>query len=67
MHVRIGLDGRAEVIEVSAAASLGAAIWAEHRIEARGWNPRHRQGSRADRTLETVEVMIPPMIGALDC
>ena len=42
-------------------------IWPAHCTETRGWNPRHRQGSRADRTLETVDVSIPPMIGSLDC
>ncbi|TQC39973.1 Fic family protein [Rhodococcus sp. WS4] len=42
-------------------------IWPAHCTETRDWNPRHRQGSRADRTLETVEVMIPPMIGSLGC
>ncbi len=42
-------------------------FWPPHRCETRDWNPRHRQGSRADRTLATVEVSIPPMIGALDC
>ncbi|EME66624.1 hypothetical protein G352_04041 [Rhodococcus ruber BKS 20-38] len=42
-------------------------IWPPHRTETRDWNPRHRQGSRADRTLEAVEVSVPPMIAALDC
>ncbi|WP_424810311.1 Fic family protein [Rhodococcus sp. 27YEA15] len=42
-------------------------LWPPHRTETRDWNPRHRQGSRADRTLESVEVSIPPMIADLDC
>ncbi|MDV6278348.1 Fic family protein [Rhodococcus erythropolis] len=42
-------------------------IWPPHRTATRDWNPRQRQGSRADRTLETVDVSIPPTIGALDC
>ncbi|NLE81996.1 MAG: Fic family protein [Rhodococcus sp.] len=42
-------------------------IWPPHRTETRDWNPRHRQGSRADRTLESVEVSVPPLIAALDC
>ncbi|PBC46350.1 filamentation induced by cAMP protein fic [Rhodococcus sp. ACS1] len=42
-------------------------IWPPHRRESREWNPRHRQGSRADRTLESVDVSIPPMIGSLHC
>ncbi|UGT61666.1 Fic family protein [Nocardia asteroides] len=39
--------------------------WPPHRTETREWNPRTRQGSRADRTLKTVEVSVPPLIGAL--
>lgn len=39
--------------------------WPAHRRESRTWNPRHRQGSRADRTLDHIEVSIPPQIGAL--
>ena len=42
-------------------------IWPPHRRESREWNPRHRQGSRADRTLESVDVSIPPMIASLHC
>lgn len=42
-------------------------IWPRHRIETRDWNPHHRQGSRADRTLTAVEVSIPPTIASLDC
>ncbi|NGP08788.1 Fic family protein [Rhodococcus sp. 14C212] len=42
-------------------------FWPPHRTETRDWNPRHRQGSRADRTLKTVDVSIPPRIGSLDC
>ncbi|HEY5854502.1 MAG TPA: Fic family protein [Aldersonia sp.] len=37
--------------------------WPAHRRESRTWNPRHRQGSRADRTLDRIEVSIPPSIG----
>lgn len=40
--------------------------WPPHRIEERGWNPRNRQGSRADRTLERIAVSIPPNIADLD-
>ncbi|MGO4616901.1 Fic family protein [Nocardia sp. 2YAB30] len=40
--------------------------WPSHRVETRLWNPRHRQGSRADRTLEHIELSIPPRIAALD-
>ena len=40
--------------------------WPAHRRESRAWSPRHRQGSRADRTLEHVEVSIPPLIADLD-
>ncbi|WP_194834741.1 Fic family protein [Nocardia sp. XZ_19_369] len=39
--------------------------WPSHRIEERAWNPRQRQGSRADRTLERIAVAIPPRIGDL--
>ncbi|QBS40360.1 Fic family protein [Nocardia sp. CS682] len=37
-----------------------------HRIEERAWNPRQRQGSRADRTLDRIAVAIPPLIGDLE-
>lgn len=40
--------------------------WPAHRIEERAWTPQHRQGSRADRTLERIEVAIPPRIADLD-
>ncbi|WP_330249320.1 Fic family protein [Nocardia sp. NBC_00565] len=40
--------------------------WPSHRTEACAWNPRNRQGSRADRTLARVEVSIPPYIADLD-
>jgi Fic family protein len=39
--------------------------WPPHRAETRPWNPRHRQGSRADRTLTEIEVSIPPRIADL--
>jgi len=39
--------------------------WPAHRRERRDWNPRHRQGSRADRALEHIEVTLPPFIGTL--
>ncbi|MGW5377746.1 Fic family protein [Nocardia sp. NPDC003999] len=39
--------------------------WPPHRFETRAWNPRHRQGSRADRTLAEIEVSIPPRIADL--
>ncbi len=39
--------------------------WPAHRRERRAWHPRHRQGSRADRTLDHIEVAIPPLIGDL--
>ncbi|WP_342661651.1 hypothetical protein Rruber_05461 (plasmid) [Rhodococcus ruber] len=42
-------------------------FWPPHRTETRDWNPRHRQGSRADRTLNTIDASIPPRIGSLDC
>ncbi|MDV6278308.1 hypothetical protein R3Q06_33225 [Rhodococcus erythropolis] len=41
-------------------------LWPPHRIATPGLEPRQRQGSRADRTLKTVDVSIPPTIGALD-
>ncbi|MFE6922551.1 Fic family protein [Nocardia sp. NPDC057663] len=41
--------------------------WPKHRIEERAWAPRHRQGSRDDRTLERIAVAIPPRIADLDC
>ncbi|MFD6860316.1 Fic family protein [Rhodococcus sp. NPDC060090] len=41
-------------------------VWPSHRIERRSWNPRQRQGSRDDRTLENIEVSIPPMIASLE-
>ncbi|MFC9433409.1 Fic family protein [Nocardia sp. NPDC057030] len=40
--------------------------WPSHRIEERPWIPRHRQGSRADRTLDRIAVAVPPHIGDLD-
>ncbi|MEV0334202.1 Fic family protein [Nocardia sp. NPDC050717] len=40
--------------------------WPAHRIEKLPWQPRHRQGSRADRTLEQIAVTIPPRIADLD-
>ncbi|WP_336084579.1 Fic family protein [Nocardia sp. SSK8] len=39
--------------------------WPEHQTEIRPWNPRHRQGSRADHTLDSIEVSIPPRIAGL--
>ncbi|MEU6829227.1 Fic family protein [Nocardia beijingensis] len=39
--------------------------WPPHYIESRAWQPRHRQGSRADRTLTEIEVSIPPRIADL--
>jgi Fic family protein len=36
--------------------------WPPHRTESRAWHPRHRQGSRADRTLTEIKVSIPPRI-----
>lgn len=42
-------------------------IWSPHRVESRAWKPSRRQGSRADRTLQHVEVSIPPMIGEAQC
>ncbi|UAK32348.1 Fic family protein [Nocardia asteroides] len=39
--------------------------WPPHRTESRPWHPRHRQGSRADRTLTEIEVSIPPRIADL--
>ncbi|MEV0354667.1 Fic family protein [Nocardia sp. NPDC050697] len=39
--------------------------WPPHRAETREWSPRTRQSSRADRTLKTVTVSVPPLIGAL--
>lgn len=40
--------------------------WPSHRAEDRAWKPRHRQGSRDDRTLERIVVAIPPRIADLD-
>ncbi|MFI1920502.1 Fic family protein [Nocardia sp. NPDC020380] len=40
--------------------------WPPHRVEERAWNPRQRQGSRADRTLDQIRVSIPPQISELD-
>lgn len=40
--------------------------WPHHRIEDRSWTPRQRQGSRADRTLDRIQVSIPPHIATLD-
>ncbi|WP_067845833.1 Fic family protein [Nocardia lijiangensis] len=40
--------------------------WPRHRREPREWIPRQRQGSRADRTLDGIEVSIPPRISDLD-
>ncbi|WP_306356263.1 MULTISPECIES: Fic family protein [unclassified Nocardia] len=40
--------------------------WPSHRVEERAWNPPQRQGSRADRTLERIEVSIPPHIAGLE-
>ncbi|WP_405498292.1 Fic family protein [Nocardia sp. NBC_00511] len=40
--------------------------WPTHQSEERTWNPRQRQGSRADRTLERIIVSIPPRIGELE-
>ena len=42
-------------------------IWSPHRVESRAWKPSRRQGSRADRTLQHIEVSIPPMIGEAHC
>ncbi|WP_024794801.1 Fic family protein [Tomitella biformata] len=39
--------------------------WPSHQSEVRQWDPASRQGSRADRPLETITVQIPPMIGDL--
>ncbi|WP_405135736.1 Fic family protein [Nocardia sp. NBC_01388] len=40
--------------------------WPSHRNEDRIWDPRQRQGSRADRILDRITVAIPPKIGKLD-
>ncbi|MCU1645847.1 MAG: Fic family protein [Nocardia sp.] len=40
--------------------------WPSHPIEERSWNPRQRQGSRADRTLGRISVSLPPRIADLD-
>lgn len=40
--------------------------WPAHRTETRAWTPRQRQGSRADRTLKSIDVAIPPRIAAFD-
>ncbi|MFI6365750.1 Fic family protein [Nocardia sp. NPDC050630] len=39
--------------------------WPQHRLEERAWNPRQRQGSRADRTLGRITVSIPAPIADL--
>ncbi|WP_433713846.1 Fic family protein [Nocardia sp. CA-084685] len=39
--------------------------WPQHRQEERAWNPRQRQGSRADRTLDRITVSIPAPIADL--
>ncbi|MEE2058412.1 Fic family protein [Rhodococcus artemisiae] len=41
-------------------------VWPSHRIETRSWKPQQRQGSRDDRTLESIEVSIPSMIASLE-
>ncbi|MFE3000418.1 Fic family protein [Nocardia sp. NPDC059246] len=41
--------------------------WPPHRSEERVWDPGHRHGSGADRTLDVITVAIPPRIGELDC
>ncbi|TSE00840.1 Fic family protein [Skermania sp. ID1734] len=38
----------------------------KHTAEVRPWTPTRRQGSRADRQLESIEASIPPMIGSLN-
>ncbi|PPJ26059.1 Fic family protein [Nocardia nova] len=40
--------------------------WPSHRKEKRDWQARIRQGSRADRLLDRIEVSIPPSIAELD-
>ncbi|QCB52006.1 Fic family protein [Rhodococcus sp. PAMC28707] len=40
--------------------------WPTHRYETQAWNPQQRQGSKADRMLESIEVSIPPPIGDLN-
>ncbi|WP_067859181.1 Fic family protein [Nocardia shimofusensis] len=40
--------------------------WPPHRVEPRPWVARKRQGTRADRTLDSIEVSIPPHIAELD-
>ncbi len=40
--------------------------WPPHRIEEHTWVPRHRQGSRSDRTLERIAVSIPAHVANLD-
>ncbi|MFI8565557.1 Fic family protein [Rhodococcus sp. NPDC078407] len=42
-------------------------IWSPHRVETRNWQPSRRQGSRADRTLDHIDVSIPPMISRTQC
>jgi Fic family protein len=51
---------------LSFSSRRSAVDWPSCRIEDRAWNPRQRQGSRADRTLERIAVSIPAPIAALD-
>lgn len=39
--------------------------WPPHVIEHRPWQQKHRGGTRADRTLTTIAVSLPPAIAAL--
>lgn len=40
--------------------------WPAHRLEDRPWKSAGRHGSRADRTLTSITVAIPPMLADLD-
>ncbi len=47
-------------------SSPSHASWPAHGVEALPWRQQVRGGTRADRTLSTVDATIPPMIAALD-
>ena len=41
--------------------------WPGHGTQSRPWSTRNRQGNRDDRTLNVIEVSVPPFIASLPC